>query len=564
MSNRIRSSFVAASLLAGLCLPVCSQEAPPPAAPAAVPAPANSTSAAPLTLEECVQRALEHGFDIEIQRYNPAYAKDAVDVARGAFSPTISLNGSQSHSNTGPVGGEAGIKADARDARLSATELLKTGTTVAVSTDLSRSASNPSSLFSFYNPVYNSDLTVTVTQPLLRGAGTTVTTATLNRARIGQTRAGYDFHARVLDVVQETEAAYYSLVYAREQLLVFQMSLDLANRLLEEAQAKKTVGTATDIDVLQAQVGVANARSNVLSGEKSTKDTADALLALIGRFELDTSLGKAKFDDFTGQLPVIESSYQLALHNQPDYISARMQLDQMQLDLAVAKNSLQPTVNLDGILGFNGPRGSASDAFNATAERDNNSWEVDLTVSYPWGRISDKARYRQSLGTEHSGAGSFRGSGGRNQQREGEDRRARRRIQRQAIRPRKRPLFRRPRHQPRCPADTIRLAERPRRRIAGPDHASEFDLRVASVGGQLARTLPHHGSRVSPGFGSEPACDLCSPSCSPSLRRRRKAWRRRRSTVAARLPATSLGTLGRVDAVECRTADIVRKARSTA
>ena len=35
---------------------------------------------------------------------------------------------------------------------------------------------------------------------------------------------------------------------------------------------------------------------------------------------------------------------------------------------------------------------------NATAERDNNSWEVDLTVSYPWGRISDKARYRQSLG----------------------------------------------------------------------------------------------------------------------------------------------------------------------
>jgi outer membrane protein TolC len=398
MSNRIRSSFLAASLLAGLCLPVCSQEAPPPAAPAAVPAPANSTSAAPLTLEECVQRALEHGFDIEIQRYNPAYAKDAVDVARGAFSPTISLNGSQSHSNTGPVGGEAGIKADARDARLSATELLKTGTTVAVSTDLSRSASNPSSLFSFYNPVYNSDLTVTVTQPLLRGAGTTVTTATLNRARIGQTRAGYDFHARVLDVVQETEAAYYSLVYAREQLLVFQMSLDLANRLLEEAQAKKTVGTATDIDVLQAQVGVANARSNVLSGEKSTKDTADALLALIGRFELDTSLGKAKFDDFTGQLPVIESSYQLALHNQPDYISARMQLDQMQLDLAVAKNSLQPTVNLDGILGFNGPRGSASDAFNATAERDNNSWEVDLTVSYPWGRISDKARYRQSLG----------------------------------------------------------------------------------------------------------------------------------------------------------------------
>jgi outer membrane protein TolC len=135
----------------------------------------------------------------------------------------------------------------------------------------------------------------------------------------------------------------------------------------------------------------------VLSAEKSVKDTSDALLALIDRFELDTTLGDAKFEDFTGQLPVIESSYQLALHHQPDYISAKMQLDQFQLDLGVAKNALKPTVNVDGILGFNGMRGSAYDAFNSAVNRDGNSWEVDLTMSYPWGRVSDKARYRQSL-----------------------------------------------------------------------------------------------------------------------------------------------------------------------
>lgn len=397
MLNRIRLSIAAISLLAGLCLPVCAQDALPPAAQAA-PAPATTPAVAPLTLEDCVQRALQHGFDVEIQRYNKTYAKDAVDVARGNFDPTIALNGSQSHSNSGPVGGFPGVRTDARDARLSATELLKTGTTVNVTTDLTRSAQNPASISSFYNPVYNSDLTVTVTQPLLRGAGTAVTTAALNIARIGQTRAGFDFRAQTLNIVQQTETDYYNLVGAREQLLVFRVSLDLANRLLDEAQAKKTVGTATDIDVLQSQVGVANARSNVISAEKSVKDASDAILALIGRFELDAPLGDAKFEDFNGQLPVIESSYQLALHNQPDYISAKMQLDQMQLDLAVARNGLKPTVNVDGILGFNGRRGSSFDAFDSAAGRDNNSWEVDVTVSYPWGRVSDKARYRQSFG----------------------------------------------------------------------------------------------------------------------------------------------------------------------
>jgi outer membrane protein len=398
MPNRLRPSLVAVSLLAGLLMPALAEDTPPSAGgDTAVLAPAAAPGSAPLTLEDCVQRALEHGFDIEIQRYTPAIAKDLVDVARGSFFPTLSLTGSQSHSNTGPIGGAPGTKSDARLFNLGITELFQTGTSVNVSTSFDRTESHPAAFTSFYNPTYTSDITLSVTQPLLRGAGIGVTTATLNRARIGQQRAGFDFKARALDIVQQTEGAYYNLVYAREQLSVYKTSLNLANRLLEEAQAKRTVGTATDIDVLQAQVGVANARSNVLSAEKSVKDNGDALLALIGRFELDTPLGAAKFDDFNGQLPVIESSYQLAMRNQPDYISAKMQLDQFQLDLSVAKDALKPTLDLNGAVGFNGTRGSGYDSFNSAANRDNNSWQVGFTLSYPWGQVSDRGRYHQSL-----------------------------------------------------------------------------------------------------------------------------------------------------------------------
>jgi outer membrane protein TolC len=392
-------SFLAAGFLVSFALPAVAQDAPPAAAATPAAAAPAAPAPAPLALEDCIQRALQHGFDLEIQRYNPAIAKDSVDVARGAFIPTLSLTGSQSHSNTGPIGGAPGAKSDARLINLGITELLQTGTSVNVSTSFDRSENHPASFTSFYNPAYTSDVTVAVTQPLLRGFGTAVTTATLNRARIGFVRAGFDFKARALDIVEQTEGAYYNLVYAREQLSVFQFSLDLAQKLLDEAQVKKTVGTATDIDVLQAQVGVATARSNVLSAEKSVKDSSDALLALIGRFELDTPLGAAKFDDFNGQLPVIESSFQLAMRNQPDYISAKMQLDQLKLDLSVAKDALKPTLDLNGALGFNGTKGSGYDAFSSAANRDNNSWQVGFTMSYPWGQVSDRARYRQSLAT---------------------------------------------------------------------------------------------------------------------------------------------------------------------
>lgn len=180
---------------------------------------------------------------------------------------------------------------------------------------------------------------------------------------------------------------------------VYKFSLHLAETLLDEAQVRKGTGVATDIDVLQAQVGVSTARRNVLQAEKSLHDSADGLLAIIGQFELDAPLGVAKFDDFTGQLPVTESSYQLALHAQPDYLSSKRQLDQLQLDLDVAKNAVKPSLSVGGAVGFNGDKGSGSSAFSSAASRDNNNWQLNLTASYPWGSVSDKARYRQSLAT---------------------------------------------------------------------------------------------------------------------------------------------------------------------
>ncbi len=395
MPNRSHLLLAAVCLFAGLSPVTRAQDSASPAAnpPASGPA----AAPAPLTLEDCVRRALEHGFDLEIQRYNPDMAKASVDIARGSFIPTLSLAGSASHANTAPVGATAGVSADDRSARLGVTELLQTGTSVSVTTDLARSESTPASLNSYYNPAYTSDISVSLSQPLLRGFGVAITTAALNRARIGLDVANSNFQAQALNIVQKTEGAYYNLVYAREQLKVYQLSLDLAQKLLDEAQVRKTTGVATDIDVLQAQVGVANARRNVLQAEQTVQDSSDALLAVLGRFELDAPLGSTRFEDFSGQLPVIESSYQLALRHQPDYLSAKLQLDQLKLDLATAKDGLKPTLDLTGALGFNGTRKNGYDAFSSAANRDNNSWQVGLSLSYPWGRVSDKARYRQSL-----------------------------------------------------------------------------------------------------------------------------------------------------------------------
>ena len=269
--------------------------------------------------------------------------------------------------------------------------------TLSASSKLDRSATNPA--YAAVNPAYNADLTLAVRQNLLSGATSPVNQASLRRAEIGLTRANLEFKAQALNVIQDTESAYYNLAFAREQLTVRNASLALAVRLYDEAKVRRDTGVATDLDVLSADVGVANARRNVILAEQTAKDRQDALLALIGQFELDGTVGAVRFSEVNEATPIFASSYQLAKQSQPDYLSSIEAIDQYKLDLLVARDSTKPDLSVGAALGLNGTNGSGTDAFGDALDQQNHSWQVDFSFSYPWGQKADKARYRQSLAT---------------------------------------------------------------------------------------------------------------------------------------------------------------------
>jgi outer membrane protein TolC len=398
--RRLSTALGAASLLA--CGALRAQE-PTPASP---PPPPAAPAGPELTLEQCIARALQRNFDLEIDRYDPQIAKEAIDVARDGFQPVLSVTSNRSHSTTAgidappPTGTIPRTVSDNSSTNIGITEQLYSGTTVTVSSQLARSRSDPATLgFSAYNPAYNADVTIAVRQQLLRGFGTAVNKAIVNRARIGFAKANLDFRARVLDVIQNTENAYVNVVFARDQLEVRKFSLALAEKLFNEAQARRDTGVATDLDVLSAQVGVANARRGVLLAQQAVGDTEEGLLALIGQFELESRLGAMHFDDVGVAAPVFASSYLLAKESQPDFLSAQAGVEQAKLDLEVAKDNTKPTLSLGGAVGLSGDRANAGDAFTDAANSRSSNWQLDVALTYPWGQVGDRARYRQSLAT---------------------------------------------------------------------------------------------------------------------------------------------------------------------
>ncbi len=153
------------------------------------------------------------------------------------------------------------------------------------------------------------------------------------------------------------------------------------------------------MDVLQSDVGVANARRNLLLARQSVTDREDDLLELIGRFEFDSSLGPVRLPDTPADPEIsFEHSYRLALANSPDYAARRVVAEQLQLDVEVAKNNRLPSVDLGAAVGLNGDRrDTAGGAFRSASSGDAYNWQVDLTVSIPWGLRAERARYRQAL-----------------------------------------------------------------------------------------------------------------------------------------------------------------------
>ena len=288
-----------------------------------------------------------------------------------------------------------GPRSETGSVRAGVTQRITTGATVRVNTNLARSKTN--SRNSLVNPAYDSDVSVSVSQPLLKGYGSEVNKASILRARLGVERAGLDFESAVLDVIRNVETAYYNLAFTREQLAVRLFSRDVAQKLLEENQAKKDTGVATDLDVLQAQVGVANADRNVLLAQQRVSDREDDLNNLLGRFESQQPLGEIELGEHSFPSVSFDRSYQLARENRPDYAASVLAIEQLEIDASTAKNNRKPQLDLGAAIGLNAKDGQFGDSATNVFNGDGYSWQVDLTLNVPWGFREEKARLAQAM-----------------------------------------------------------------------------------------------------------------------------------------------------------------------
>lgn len=365
---------------------------------------APAAAGAAFSLEEAIARALQKNFDLQVQTYTVANAKETVAIQEAAFDPTVTAtirrNLSQSASTTSALDGTTaqGPRNDGTTMSVGAAlpRIPQTNGSLSVTTNVARSATN--SRNALVNPSYTHGVSANLNQPLLANAGRHAATAALERAKLGFNIANINYKSRVLSVIADTENAYYNLVAARETLRIRQLTFQYNQKLLEENQARRTTGVATDLDVLSAEVGVANARRGIIQAGQSVRDAEDRLLNLINLPNFDEPIGPVAFSEYREGPPSFAASYKRAREFYPETLSTESAIKQLQIDLETARRNQLPDLTLTASLGYTA-RATSAGFQQAIANLPNdhgNNWSIGLNYSTPWGMHADKARFRSA------------------------------------------------------------------------------------------------------------------------------------------------------------------------
>jgi len=330
-----------------------------------------------LSLQDAISLALEDNLAIDVERFIPWL--DEVSLLRAKsgingllpFDPTLT-SGLNLQDSVTPINNPlfAGIIPTGTTAPTSTpppafvqhignvnfqyNQNFYTGTQFQVGMTNNRTFSNLG-FFNLYNPDVQSALTVTITQPLLRGFGIVPNTRLIIEAKRNVKVGLSQLEQQVIATTTQVSNDYWELVYARENVKVEETALGVSQQLYEENSKRLEIGTLSSLDVLTAQSQVASDKQALVQAQSVQLQDETTLLNDITKNPLDAPLLNAEIipttpisTPNTGENIRIEDAVREAWQKRPELQQAALTLQNAGTDVKASRNELLPAVNLFG------------------------------------------------------------------------------------------------------------------------------------------------------------------------------------------------------------------------
>jgi len=361
-----------------------------------------------ITLSECIERALANNLDIHVERFNLPIAAWGVVREQARYDPSWRFQSSyQGDSQPLDPEEERSLGVDTLNSKQFSSStavggLLPLGTGYQLSASDTRFAGTIVT-----NSVFTGQLGISLTQPLLKNFGLGVNSASIRIARKNRTIAVKNLARQVISTISDVENAYYDLVFTIENHKATLEDLNGAKTLLDENRKRAAVGFLAQLEVTQAEAGVAEREEAVILAERAIEERETALKRLISQdvSELD-GVSLLPVDFPVAQMVVLDKarSIRTALEERPDFLAVKEELDRQHIAVNFTRNQLWPQIDLQGGYGLNARNGAMTNTVGASfsgliddvARADHPFWSVGVVVTVPIGNRQARSDYESA------------------------------------------------------------------------------------------------------------------------------------------------------------------------
>lgn len=347
-----------------------------------------------LSLKEAVKLALERNLDLKAELYNPAQAEADIRINRAIYETHLTLDSSYRDTTLYSPGLNRDYDQSTFTITPGAYQLLPSGGTLGLAYQNTKE-SNSTVAAPALGTYWTSSLGLTLTQPLLKNFGRDTTELNIKVAEVAKGTSLSQLKSRILATVAQVRSEYFRLAAFREDLESRKTSLELAQKVLSETEARVKAGVLPAMEILNAQFGVASREKELIDAEKAVSDQVDILAQLIQLDKVAEIIPSDKPDRATIVMNT-EAALNNALSFRPELDELKGQLQSYELQASVAKSRTLPSLNLTSSVALTG----IDEDYNRNSERlgsfDYPAWSVGVQFDYPLGNQAAENDYRRS------------------------------------------------------------------------------------------------------------------------------------------------------------------------
>ncbi|MCA9426003.1 MAG: TolC family protein [Candidatus Omnitrophica bacterium] len=363
---------------------------------------------------DVVTYTLDRNLKLEAARQDPLIAATRIDVEKSIFDPNAFATFSVSKQNR-PVAGffgggissvtgntevtrvwnsYRGLGSAQADPGLGVTQKFTSGMEATLKVENNRSDTS----VDFFQPFaqeYNTDISLDVVQPLLRGYGPCVNLANVRIAYNNRMISDEGLRQSVLNTIAASHTAYWELVFSRVTLAIAQQSLGLAADLLRENRIRYRYGDLVIVEVYEADAGVRAREQEVIQAQNSYDNSMDRIRQLVNAQDAvqDWQIPLVPTDPAIYHAVNIDedASLELAYEKNPQIRQAQLAIDNAKEGKVIAYDAFRPRLDLFAGVSETGLGETNGESYDNLFSGDYTSWRVGVNYSVPLKRRRERA-----------------------------------------------------------------------------------------------------------------------------------------------------------------------------